>query len=77
MRSVDIGRWFNHLCDISLQALEKAKEASRKERTLVRQREQSDKADQINIDLYGSVSEAGVQHFLLVNRSLISYNYQF
>ncbi|XP_056895277.1 intraflagellar transport protein 88 homolog isoform X3 [Takifugu flavidus] len=36
-------------------ALEKAKEASRKERTLVRQREQSDKADQINIDLYGSV----------------------
>lgn len=51
---------------MSLQALEKAKEASRKERTLVRQREQSDKADQINIDLYGSVSEAGVQ--LLMNR---------
>lgn len=41
---------------MSPQALEKAKEASRKERTLVRQREQSDKADQINIDLYGSVS---------------------
>uniref|UniRef100_H3DE04 Intraflagellar transport 88 homolog n=1 Tax=Tetraodon nigroviridis TaxID=99883 RepID=H3DE04_TETNG len=35
--------------------VEKAKEASRKERMLVRQREQSDKADQINIDLYGSV----------------------
>lgn len=44
------------LCAMSPQALEKAKEASRKERTLVRQREQSDKADQINIDLYGSVS---------------------
>lgn len=51
---------------MSLQALEKAKEASRKERMLVRQREQSDKADQINIDLYGSVSKAGVRRLLLV-----------
>lgn len=83
MRSDDIGRWLNILCDMSLQALEKAKEASRKERTLVRQREQSDKADQINIDLYGSVSKAGVHHLFLVkgdsqvNRLLILYNCQF
>lgn len=68
---------------MSLQALEKAKEASRKERTLVRQREQSDKADQINIDLYGSVSKAGVRHLLLVkggsrvNQLLTVYNCQF
>lgn len=52
----DGGGWSNILGAMSPQALEKAKEASRKERTLVRQREQSDKADQINIDLYGSVS---------------------
>lgn len=61
--------------DMSLQALEKAKEASRKERTLVRQREQSDKADQINIDLYGSVSKAGVQHSLLVKGDSIRFEY--
>lgn len=68
---------------MSPQALEKAKEASRKERTLVRQREQSDKADQINIDLYGYVSKAGVEHLLLVrgdslvNRWLIFHHYPF
>lgn len=44
------------LCDVFLQALEKAKEAGRKERALVRQREQSGNADHINLDLTYSVS---------------------
>uniref|UniRef100_A0AAX7W816 Intraflagellar transport protein 88 homolog n=1 Tax=Astatotilapia calliptera TaxID=8154 RepID=A0AAX7W816_ASTCA len=39
----------------ALQALEKAKEAGRKERALVRQREQSGSADHINLDLTYSV----------------------
>lgn len=65
----DGGGWSNILRDMSPQALEKAKEASRKERTLVRQREQSDKADQINIDLYGSVSNTGAA-FALEQRIL-------
>lgn len=79
-------KWGLNVRDLSLQALEKAKEASRKERTLVRQREQSDKADQINIDLYGSVSEAGVQlvcfwwihceSFIIINYLIIYYNYR-
>ncbi len=38
------------------QSLEKAKEAGRKERALVRQREQSGTADHINLDLTYSVS---------------------
>lgn len=56
VNSGDGGSCSNILCDVSPQALEKAKEASRKERTLVRQRELSDKGDQMNIDLYGTVS---------------------
>ena len=36
---------------VCVQALEKAKEAGRKERALVRQREQSGNADHINPDL--------------------------
>lgn len=44
---------------MSAQALEKAKEAGRKERTLVRQREQSGNAD-INVDLTYSVSKTAV-----------------
>lgn len=44
-------------CDVSLQALEKAKEAGKKERALVRQREQSGNADNINLDLTYSVSK--------------------
>lgn len=47
----------NGLCDVTLQALEKAKEAGRKERALVRQRQQSGYADQINLDLTYSVSQ--------------------
>lgn len=65
---------------MSHQALEKAKEASRKERTLVRQREQSDKADQINIDLYGSVSKefgAFERQFCVESILLILYNNRF
>lgn len=42
------------------QALEKAKEAGRKERALVRQREQSGNGDHINLDLTYSVSVATV-----------------
>lgn len=42
------------------QALEKAKEAGRKERALVRQREQSGNADHINADLTFSVSMSAV-----------------
>ena len=45
-----------HVCLILLQALEKAKEAGRKERVLVRQREQMSMGDQINLDLTYSVS---------------------
>ena len=37
-------------------ALEKAKEAGRKERVLVRQREQVSNGDQVNLDLTYSVS---------------------
>ncbi|XP_056283557.1 intraflagellar transport protein 88 homolog [Pseudoliparis swirei] len=40
---------------VSQLALEKAKEAGRKERTLVRQREQSGNADHVNLDLTYSV----------------------
>ena len=39
----------------SLQALEKAKEAGRKERALCRQREQTAVTEQINLDLTYSV----------------------
>lgn len=47
------------LCsDVSLQALEKAKEAGRKERTLVRHREKSGNGDHINLDLTYSVSSS-------------------
>lgn len=42
------------------QALEKAKEAGRKERVLVRQREQQSMGDQINLDLTYSVSMGGI-----------------
>lgn len=49
---------------LSLQALEKAKEAGRKERMLVRQREQSGNADHINLDLTYSVSKAAVYQWL-------------
>ena len=38
------------------KALEKAKEAGRKERALCRQREQTSLGDQINLDLTYSVS---------------------
>ena len=41
---------------LSLKALEKAKEAGRKERALCRQREQTSLGDQINLDLTYSVS---------------------
>lgn len=44
------------VCDGFAQALEKAKEAGRKERALVRQREQSGNGDHINLDLTYSVS---------------------
>lgn len=47
-------------CYVFLQALEKAKEAGRKERALVRQREQSGNAEHINLDLTYSVSKAAV-----------------
>lgn len=50
--------------DVFLQALEKAKEAGRKERTLVRQREQSGNADHINLDLTYSVSKTPVHQCL-------------
>jgi len=43
---------FGHL----FKALEKAKEAGRKERVLVRQREQTATSDSINLDLTYSVS---------------------
>ena len=45
-----------HVRTIPYQALEKAKEAGRKERVLVRQREQQSMGDQINLDLTYSVS---------------------
>jgi len=48
---------------VVLQALEKAKEAGRKERALVRQREQSGNADHINLDLTYSVSQAAGGQF--------------
>ena len=41
---------------LSVKALEKAKEAGRKERALCRQREQTSLGDQINLDLTYSVS---------------------
>ena len=53
------------VCDVFLQALEKAKEAGRKERMLVRQREQSGNADHINLDLTYSVSKAAAYQWLL------------
>lgn len=46
-----------------IQALEKAKEAGRKERVLLRQREQTGTADHINLDLTYSVS------LFLINQS--------
>lgn len=52
------------VCDVCPQALEKAKEAGRKERTLVRQREQSGNADHINLDLTYSVSNAAANQWL-------------
>lgn len=48
------------MCDVFLQALEKAKEAERKERALVRQQEQSGYDDVISLDLTYSVSKAAV-----------------
>ena len=48
--------FYIHVCTIPYQALEKAKEAGRKERVLVRQREQQSMGDQINLDLTYSVS---------------------
>ena len=45
-----------HLFHFFWQALEKAKEAGRKERMLVRQREQLSAGEQINLDLTYSVS---------------------
>lgn len=52
------------VCDVFLQALEKAKEAGRKERALVRQREQSGQGDHIedhiSLDLTYFVSKAAV-----------------
>lgn len=47
---------FRCLIIFFLQSLEKAKEAGRKERALVRQREQTGTADHINLDLTYSVS---------------------
>lgn len=50
---------FSEVCEcmcVFLQALEKAKEAGRKERALVRLREQSGNTEHINIDLTYSVS---------------------
>jgi hypothetical protein len=44
-----------YLFFLVLQALEKAKEAGRKERVLVRQREQQAMGEQINLDLTYSV----------------------
>lgn len=43
-------------CSILFKALEKAKEAGRKERLLVRQREQIATPENINLDLTYSVS---------------------
>lgn len=59
---VRVGLWscVSSDCGVFLQALEKAKEAGRKERALVRQREQSGNADHINLDLTYSVSKAAV-----------------
>lgn len=50
-------------CVLLIQALEKAKEAGRKERVLLRQREQTGTADHINLDLTYSVS------LFLINQS--------
>lgn len=50
-------------CDDFLQALEKAKEATKKERVLVRQREQYDSGD--NLYLTYSVSTAAREKLLL------------
>ena len=50
-----------------LQALEKAKEAGRKERVLVRQREQMSMGDQINLDLTYSVSKLMTFSFANIN----------
>lgn len=47
--------WFSKKLIFDFQALEKAKEAGRKERVLVRQREQQSMGDQINLDLTYSV----------------------
>lgn len=58
-----------HVC-VSVQALDKAKEAGRKERTLVRQREQSGNAD-INVDLTYSVSKAAVYQWLFLFLEMI------
>lgn len=54
---------------IFFQALEKAKEAGRKERALVRQREQSGNGDHINLDLTYSVSKANILYVTVMPRS--------
>lgn len=53
-------------CDVFLQALEKAKEAGRKERALVRQREQSGNAEHINLDLTYSVSKVAINQYMVI-----------
>lgn len=59
---------FVYVCVVRVsQALEKAKEAGRKERVLVRQREQSENADHINIDLTYSVSQASSRTTVFLN----------
>ena len=57
MRYIDISdrNAFQKHLSYCFQALEKAKEAGRKERVLVRQREQQSMGDQINLDLTYSV----------------------
>ena len=56
LKDLCICTFYIHVCTIPYQALEKAKEAGRKERVLVRQREQQSMGDQINLDLTYSVS---------------------
>lgn len=56
--------WFSKKLIFDSQALEKAKEAGRKERVLVRQREQQSMGDQINLDLTYSVCNLWPQPYV-------------
>ena len=56
------------------QALDKAKEAGRKERVLVRQREQQTTAEQANLDLTYSVSHFASVYLLLFCMSMYVFS---